>query len=147
MKKFFPPDFSEFTIILNSLAETFQIAIVSTFLLLFYHYLFRSRQLEIYPRLACAGHKNAPKFNPHFTKPNLGFHIRYFFGPTPIAGVFALTFYSLGYLGKFFSESFESMDIKVALGLKLIGAKIQSICLWTMAKCKSSSLESIIMDA
>ncbi|MBT3540790.1 MAG: ABC transporter permease subunit, partial [Opitutae bacterium] len=62
-----------------------------------------------------------------------------FFGPTPIAGVCALTFYSLGYLGKFFSESFESMDIKVARGLKLIGANpIQAFLygLWPNVKAQ-----------
>jgi phosphonate transport system permease protein len=32
LKKFFPPDFSDFPIILESLGETFQIAIVSTFI-------------------------------------------------------------------------------------------------------------------
>ena len=36
--------------------------------------------------------------------------------------MFALTFYSLGYLGKFFSETFESVDVQVARGLKIIGA-------------------------
>ena len=32
LKKFFPPDFSDFSLILDSLGETFQIAIVSTFI-------------------------------------------------------------------------------------------------------------------
>ena len=32
IKKFFPPDFSDFSLILESLSETFQIAIVSTFI-------------------------------------------------------------------------------------------------------------------
>ena len=62
-----------------------------------------------------------------------------FFGATPIAGVFALTFYSLGYLGKFFSETFESVDVQVARGLKLIGAlKMQAFRfgLWPNVKAQ-----------
>ncbi len=58
-------------------------------------------------------------------------------GPNPLAGVIALTCYSLGYLGKFFSEAFESMDMEVARGLRAIGADvIQSFQygLWPHAK-------------
>ncbi len=43
-------------------------------------------------------------------------------GPYPLAGVLGLTFYSLGYLGKFFSDAFESVDLEVARGLRAIGA-------------------------
>ena len=34
-------------------------------------------------------------------------------GPHPLAGVIGLTFYSLGYVGKFFSDAFESVDLSV----------------------------------
>lgn len=122
-KKFFPPDFSDFSLILESLGETFQIAIVSTFIAVIFSLV-----------IAIGASRNvSPSWlvqttrmflNITRTLPSLiwAFLFVIFFGPTPIAGVFALTFYSLGYLGKFFSESFESMDIKVARGLKLIGA-------------------------
>ena len=43
-------------------------------------------------------------------------------GPNPLAGVLGLSFYSLGYLGKFFSDAFESVDLEVARGLRAIGA-------------------------
>ncbi len=43
-------------------------------------------------------------------------------GANPLAGVIALTFYSLGYLGKFFSDAFESADAGVMRGLRAIGA-------------------------
>ena len=43
-------------------------------------------------------------------------------GANPLAGVLGLTFYSVGYLGKFFSEAFESVDIEVARGLRSLGA-------------------------
>ena len=123
LKKFFPPDFSEFSIILNSLAETFQIAIVSTFFAIILSlFISLAAARNISPGWLVQGTRML--LNLTRTLPSLiwAFIFVIFFGPTPIAGVFALTFYSLGYLGKFFSESFESMDIKVALGLKLIGA-------------------------
>jgi len=122
-KKFFPPDFSDFELILSSLGETFQIAIVSTFIAVLLSLM-----------IALAASRNiSPTWlvqstrmflNLTRTLPSLiwAFLFVILFGPTPVAGVFALTFYSLGYLGKFFSESIESMDIKVARGLKLIGA-------------------------
>jgi phosphonate transport system permease protein len=45
-----------------------------------------------------------------------------FVGANSLAGVLALTAYSMGYLGKFFSDAFESVDGDVARGLKAIGA-------------------------
>jgi pimeloyl-ACP methyl ester carboxylesterase len=42
--------------------------------------------------------------------------------PDRVAGVIGLTFYSVGYLGKFFSDAFESVDLEVARGLRAIGA-------------------------
>ena len=116
-------DIPDFPIILESLGETFQIAIVSTFI-----------SIILSLGIALAASRNlSPTWlvqsarmllNITRTLPSLiwAFLFVIFFGPTPIAGVFALTFYSLGYLGKFFSESIESMDIKVARGLRLIGA-------------------------
>jgi phosphonate transport system permease protein len=43
-------------------------------------------------------------------------------GPNPLAGVIGLTFYSIGYLGKFFSDAFESIDSEVPDGLRMSGA-------------------------
>ena len=43
-------------------------------------------------------------------------------GPNPLAGVIGLTFYSVGYLGKFFSDAFESIDTNVSDGLRGAGA-------------------------
>lgn len=139
-KKFFPPDSSDFPLILDSLGETFQIAIVSTFI-----------AVNLSLVIALAASRNISPIwlvqltrmflNITRTLPSLiwAFLLVIFFGPTPIAGVFALTFYSLGYLGKFFSEIFESMDIKVARGLKLIGANpIQAFLygLWPNVKAQ-----------
>jgi phosphonate transport system permease protein len=44
-------------------------------------------------------------------------------GANPLAGVIALTFYSIGYLGKFFSDAFESVDMDVARALRALGAR------------------------
>ena len=43
-------------------------------------------------------------------------------GANTLAGVIGLTLYSVGYLGKFFSEAFESIDPEVAGGLRRLGA-------------------------
>ena len=123
IKKFFPPDFSDFSLILESLGETFQIAIVSTFIAVIFSLVISiGASRNVSPSWLVQTTRMF--LNITRTLPSLiwAFIFVIFFGPTPIAGVFALTFYSLGYLGKFFSESFESMDIKVARGLKLIGA-------------------------
>ena len=122
-KKFFPPDFSDFELILGSLGETFQIAIVSTFIAVLLSLVIAlTASRNISPTWLVQSTRMF--LNLTRTLPSLiwAFLFVILFGPTPVAGVFALTFYSLGYLGKFFSESIESMDIKVARGLKLIGA-------------------------
>lgn len=43
-------------------------------------------------------------------------------GPNALAGVIGLTLYSMGYLAKFFSEAFESLEMDVARGLRQLGA-------------------------
>lgn len=43
-------------------------------------------------------------------------------GANPRAGVIALTCYSLGYLGKFFSDAFEAVDTRAADALRTAGA-------------------------
>jgi phosphonate transport system permease protein len=122
-KKFFPPDFSDWPIIMESLGETFQIAITATFIAIVLSLVIAlGAARNISP--AWLVQTTRMFLNVTRTLPSLiwAFLLVIFFGPTPIAGVFALTFYSLGYLGKFFSETFESVDVKVARGLKLIGA-------------------------
>ena len=43
-------------------------------------------------------------------------------GSNPLAGVIALTFYSVGYLAKFFSETFEATDTDAQQALRSLGA-------------------------
>ena len=69
-------------------------------------------------------------------------------GANALAGVAALTLYSTGYLGKFFSEAFESVDMKVARSLRGIGADpLQVIPIRHLAPCQAAHLESLYLDA
>ncbi|MDD7908347.1 MULTISPECIES: phosphonate ABC transporter, permease protein PhnE [Pseudovibrio] len=44
------------------------------------------------------------------------------FGPSPIAAIMAVTFHTIGALGKLFSETNENADMKAVEGLKSVGA-------------------------
>lgn len=121
--QFFPPDFSVAPQILNALGETVQIAVMATFF-----------AVILALPLAIAGAQNiAPRWlnlvtrmilNAIRTLPSLIWALLAVavVGANPLAGVIALTFYSLGYLGKFFSDAFESVDTEIADGLRQIGA-------------------------
>lgn len=121
--KFFPPDLSIAPQVLTALWETIQIAVMATFV---------AASLAL-PLAAAGSNTIAPKW--------LNFAIRIVLnfirtlpsliwalvavavvGPNPLAGVIGLTFYSIGYLGKFFSDAFESVDTSVSDGLREIGA-------------------------
>jgi len=120
---FFPPDLSVTREALAALGETFQIAVMATFFSV----------LISFP-LAAAGSQNiAPRWvvvisrmlmNMIRTIPSLIWALIavVIVGANPLAGVIALTFYSIGYLGKFFSDAFESVDTDTAKGLRAIGA-------------------------
>jgi phosphonate transport system permease protein len=123
LSQFFPPDFSVTPQIMSSLGETIQIAVMATF--------FAS---VISIPLAIAGAQNiAPRWmnigtrmilNVIRTLPSLIWALLAVavVGPNPLAGVIGLTFYSIGYLGKFFSDAFESIDTEVPDALRLSGA-------------------------
>jgi phosphonate transport system permease protein len=136
--QFFPPDLSVTGQTLRALLETFQIAVMATFVAVIFSI-----------PLAAAGAQNiAPAWlvwssrmlmNVIRTIPSLIWALLAVavVGANPLAGVIALSFYSLGYLGKFFSEAFESVDLDVARGLRAIGAgPIQAFQhgLWPNAK-------------
>jgi phosphonate transport system permease protein len=121
--QFFPPDFSVAPQILSALGETVQIAVMATFF-----------AVILALPLAIAGAQNiAPRsvnlltrmiLNGVRTLPSLIWALLAVavVGPNPLAGVIGLTFYSVGYLGKFFSDAFESIDIEVSDGLRGAGA-------------------------
>lgn len=122
--KFFPPDFSVLDDTLEALLETFQIAIMATFF---------SVGISLVLALGAA-HNLAPRWlviltrmllNVIRTIPSLLWALLtvVIVGSNSLAGVIALTFYSVGYLGKFFSETFESADMKIAHAMRGTGAK------------------------
>ena len=121
--KFFPPDLSVWKLTLSSLVETIQIGVVATAIAI----------VISLPIAAAASRTLAPRWcvliarmalNAIRTIPNLiwALFAVAIVGANPLAGVIALTFYSLGYLGKFFSDAFESFDPEVAVGLRASGA-------------------------
>jgi len=121
--RFFPPDLSVLGTTLSGLAETFQIAVLATLaavalsipLALAGARTLAPRPLVILARMAM----NAIRTLPSLIWALLAVAV---VGANPVAGVVALTFYSMGYLGKFFSDAFESVDLKVAAGLRALGA-------------------------
>jgi len=121
--RFFPPDFSVTGRALGALVETFQIAMLATVFAV----------LAALPLGAAGARTLAPQpvvwavrllLNVIRTLPGLIWALLAVavVGPNPLAGVIGLTFYSLGYLAKFFADAFESVDLEVARGLRAIGA-------------------------
>lgn len=121
--RFLPPDLSVLPRTLEGLAETFQIAFLAT-----------GFAVVISLPLAVAGARTVAPWplvalvrlvmNAIRTLPSLVWALLAVavVGANPLAGVVALTFYSVGYLGKFFADGFESVDLKVAAGLRALGA-------------------------
>jgi phosphonate transport system permease protein len=121
--RFFPPDFSVWRLTLSSLLETIQIGVVATAIAI----------VVSLPIAGAAARTLAPRWcvfiarmvlNAIRTIPSLiwALFAVAIVGANPLAGVIALAFYSLGYLGKFFSDAFESVDPEVAIGLRASGA-------------------------
>lgn len=118
-----PPDFSVLPAALAALGETFQIAFLATLF---------AFALSV-PVAAAASRNLAPRWLAALTRaalnavrtiPGLIWAVLAVavVGANPQAGAGALTFYSLGYLGKFFSDAFESVNMEVAEGLRAAGA-------------------------
>jgi len=123
LERFWPPDFSILPTIAPALWETFQIAMLATV---------GASALAI-PIAAAASANIAPRAVVTLTRfflsavrsiPSLIWALLAVavFGANALAGVVALIFYSLGYLGKFFSDAFESADPGVAEALRVSGA-------------------------
>lgn len=123
LSRFWPPDFSILPQILPSLWETFQIAVLSTL----------AASLIGIPLAAAASKTTAPRALVAATRfllniiraiPGLVWALITVavLGANAGAGVAALAIYSLGYLGKFFSDAFESADPAVGNALRASGA-------------------------
>lgn len=138
LANFFPPDFSVTGRTLLGLWETFQIAVMATAFAIIASVpiaiagaqTLSPRWLVFVARLLMNGIRTIPSLIWALLAVAI-------VGPNPLAGVIGLTFYSVGYLGKFFSDAFESVDIEVARALKALGARtIQAFQygLWPHAK-------------
>ncbi len=126
--RFWPPDFSVWPQIFPALLETLQIAVLGTlFAALLSLVLALAAAGTISPRpvvLAARFSLNAIRSIPSLVWALLAVAI---VGANSLAGVLALTAYSVGYLGKFFSDAYESVDPGVAEGLRAVGAgRVQS---------------------
>ena len=121
--QFFPPDWSILNRTIEGLVETVQIALVSTLLAITL-----SIGLSI-----CAARTISPLWllwptrmllNIIRTIPSLLWALLavVIVGSSPLAGVIALTLYSVGYLAKFFSEAFESANTDAQKALRSLDA-------------------------
>jgi phosphonate transport system permease protein len=135
---FFPPDLSVWPETLRALAETAQIAVMATaFAIVIALPLGVAGARTLAPRWLVTTSRmllNVIRTVPSLIWALIGVAI---VGANPLAGVIGLTFYSVGYLGKFFSDAFESVDLEVARGLRAIGAgRIQAFQhgVWPHAK-------------
>lgn len=121
---FFPPDLNVLPKTLSYLVETIEIALVATlFSILISVPLGLGSARNLSPRalnLSCRIILNMIRTIPSLIWALLAVAVM---GPTAWAGVVALTWYSVGYLGKFFGDAFESVDMKVFEGLRRIGSQ------------------------
>ncbi|HYG73971.1 MAG TPA: phosphonate ABC transporter, permease protein PhnE [Planctomycetota bacterium] len=133
-----PPDFSVSADAFKALGETIQISVLATFFAI----------LIAFPIAIAAASNLSPLWLRSivrlFMNANRTVHVLLWallavvlVGPNPLAGVIALTFYSLGYLCKFYSDSLESLDMKTAEALRANGAGLIQVfqyALWPQAK-------------
>lgn len=123
LAEFFPPDPSVIGRTVEALVETVQIAVLATFFSIIASLLIGLGAAQtIAPTWLVATMRML--LNVIRTIPSLIWAVIAVaaLGANAVAGVAALTFYSIGYLGKFFSEAFESVDISIARSLQGIGA-------------------------
>jgi phosphonate transport system permease protein len=121
--QFFPPDLSVLPVVLAALWETVQIAAVATLAGVLLSILtgfaaargIAPRWLVFATRLLLNGIRTLPSLIWALLAVAM-------LGANSLAGVVALSFYSMGYLGKFFSEAFESLDLEGLRGLRQLGA-------------------------
>lgn len=120
--RFFPPDFSIAGEAFAALGETIQIATLATlFAIVLSLPLAVAGAQTLAPRWVVFSTRmllNAVRTIPSLIWALLAVAV---VGANPLAGVIALTFYSLGYLGKFYSDAFESVDPEVARALRALG--------------------------
>ena len=129
LSRFWPPDFSVLPAIFPSLVETFQIAVLGTVLACLIGIpVAVAASKNISPGLLVSIVRlllNAIRSIPGLIWALIAVAV---LGANAGAGVAALAIYSLGYLGKFFSDAFESADPAVSQALRAGGAsRLQAI--------------------
>jgi len=121
--QFFPPDFSILPQISHALWETVQIACLATSIGVVFSLvlgLLAARGVSPAPVVAVTRLiLNAIRTIPSLIWALLAVAVM---GANAMSGVVGLSFYSMGYLAKFFSEAFESLDPEVTKGLQHLGA-------------------------
>jgi phosphonate transport system permease protein len=124
LQRLWPPDFKEWRVLLGSLIETIQMALVGTVL----------GAIASLPLAALATRRLAPSYvtvvvrlflNVLRTVPSLIWGLLFVaaVGLGTLPGVLALAVYSAGYLTKFYYEAFESADPTTADALRTMGAR------------------------
>ncbi|MCS7064228.1 MAG: phosphonate ABC transporter, permease protein PhnE [Methylacidiphilales bacterium] len=136
--RLWPPDFSIWPEFVTALGETMRIAVIATmvaFVLSLPIALGASRNVApMWVSFTLRMFLNGIRTVPSLLWAIVAVAI---WGITPWAGVAALTVYSVGYLGKFYSDAIESVDLSVAYSLRGMGAHpIQALQygLWPMLK-------------
>jgi phosphonate transport system permease protein len=136
--RFFPPDFSVWPEISGALVETFQIAVLATlFAAVLSLPVAAAASRTVAPRwinVFCRGLLNLIRSIPSLIWALLAVVV---VGANSLAGIVALSIYSIGYLGKFYSDAFESVDEGVAEALRASGAdRVQAFQygIWPHAK-------------
>lgn len=141
--RFFPPDLSVLPEVGRAFFETFQIATLATlFSVIFSIFVAAGTSEDLSPRWirwSCRIFLSAIR-----TVPSLIWAVILvaLVGPTPRAGVIALTLYSIGYLGRFFVESMDASDRLPAQWLHAHGAKpfqVFQYALWPNLKATLAS--------
>jgi phosphonate transport system permease protein len=123
ISRLYPPDISVASTLLESAVETIQMVIAGTLLGI----------VLALPLSAMASSSIAPRPMVAFvrsllmivrTVPSLVWALIFVItvGLGPFSGVLALTFYTVGYLGKFYYEAIESIDMETVEGVVSVGA-------------------------
>jgi phosphonate transport system permease protein len=125
LTRFFPPDFSDLSEIAPALIETVQMAVVATLIATLISLpIAIAASSSIAPRPVVAAARfflACVRSIPGLVWALLAVAI---FGANSLAGVIGLAIYSLGYLGKFFSDAFESVELGVGEALRAGGADL-----------------------
>lgn len=120
---FWPPDWSVLPAALSALVETAQIAVLATLFALVLAVPFgMAGARTVAPRgfvLLARVVLNAVRTLPSLILALIAVAV---VGGNALAGVLALTVYSLGYLGKFFADAFEAVDFRAMRALRQGGA-------------------------